>query len=87
MVSIDQIETACRAQPGGWATLFRRHGTSWQCLLFPRRLLSEGEFKALIQRLETPSPGRRGRPLTLAERQRNKVRAIADRADMGRRYG
>jgi len=85
MTHLDQIEAAVRAQSGNsWTTLFRRQGAGWHCILYPRRILTDVEYQVLARRLsDAPSEA----ALTPAERQRNKVRAISDRADEGHRYG
>ncbi|MBY6054956.1 hypothetical protein [Leisingera daeponensis] len=86
MIDLDQIEAAVRAQRGSWQTLFRRQGAAgWQCILYPRRILTNDEYQALVARLSAPDGGA---ALSPAERQRNKLRAIADASDAGgRRYG
>ena len=86
MPTLAEIESAVRAQRGSWQTLFRRQGAGWQCILFPRRApLTDAEYREIIARLSTPDGGQ---ALTPAERQRNKLRAIADASDAGgRRYG
>lgn len=86
MVTLDQIEAAVRAQSGNsWTTLFRRQGAGWQCILYLRRILTNDEYQVLVARLSAPDGGA---PLSPAERQRNKLRAIADASDAGgRRYG
>ncbi|MBA84052.1 MAG: hypothetical protein CML69_04860 [Rhodobacteraceae bacterium] len=85
MITLDQIEAAVRAQRGSWQTLFRRHGAGWHCVLYPRRILTEQDYRTLERRLSTPDGGT---ALTPAERQRNKLRAIADASDAGvRRRG
>lgn len=79
MIDLDQIETAVRAQSGNsWTTLFRRQGAGWHCILFPRRILTDAEYHALSRRLSTPDGGA---ALTPAERKRNSIRALADKAD------
>jgi hypothetical protein len=84
MITLAEIETAVRAQRGNWQTLFRRHGAGWQCILYPRCILTDAEYQVLARRFsDAPS----GAALTPAERQRNKVRAISDRADEGHRRG
>ncbi|MEE2633094.1 MAG: hypothetical protein VX940_02200 [Pseudomonadota bacterium] len=86
MIHLDQIEAAVRAQSGNsWTTLFRRQGAGWHCILYPRRILTDAEYQELARRLSTPDGGA---ALSPAERQRNKLRAIADASDAGgRRYG
>lgn len=86
MVTLAQIESAVRAQRGSWHTLFRREGErTWQCILFPRHRLTEQDYRTLERRLSAPDSAA---PLSPAERQRNKLRAIADASDAGgRRYG
>jgi|GEM_PF-3460200 len=85
MVTLAEIETAVRAQRGSWQTMFRRHGAGWHCILYPRRTLTNDEYQVLVARLSAPDSGA---ALTPAERQRNKLRAIADASDAGgRRYG
>lgn len=85
MVTLDQIEAAVRAQSGNsWTTLFRRQGAGWQCILYPRRILTDAEYQSLVRRLSASE----SQELTPAERQRNKLRAIADASDAGGRcYG
>lgn len=85
MLTLAEIENAVRAQRGSWHTLFRREGAGWQCILFPRRRLTEQDYQTLARRLSAPPPAQE---LTPAEKTRNKLRGIADAAgEGGRRYG
>lgn len=80
-LTLAEIETAVRAQRGGWQTLFRREGASWQCILFPRHRLSEQDYRILAHRLNSPE-------LTPDDIRRNRLRGITEEADEGgRRYG
>ncbi|WP_333848265.1 hypothetical protein [Phaeobacter italicus] len=85
MITLDEIEAAVRAQRGSWQAMFRRQGAGWHCILFPRRILTNAEHQELARRLSKPDGGA---ALSPAERQRNKLRALADASDVGgRRYG
>lgn len=80
MIDLDQIEAAVRAQRGNWTTLFRRHGAGWQCILYPRRTLTDAEYQALVARLNAPDGGQ---ALSAAEVRRNALRHRASIADEG----
>lgn len=81
MIDLDQIENAVRAQSGNsWTTLFRRQGAGWQCILFPRRILTDAEYRALATRLSAPDGGQ---ALSAAEVRRNALRHRASIADEG----
>jgi hypothetical protein len=67
-MTLEQIETAVRAQRANWTTLFRRAGAGWQCILFPRRVLTDAEYQTLAARLSAP---------TAADRKRNDLQAKA----------
>ena len=85
MIDLKKIEAAVRAQRGGWQTLFRREGAGWQCILFPRRRLTEADYRTLARRLSAPQPAQE---LSAAEKTRNKLRGLTEDADEGgRRYG
>jgi hypothetical protein len=75
-MGLRKIEEAVRAnaKSGSWITFFRRQGVGWQCILFPRLLLSDADYETLSNRLSAP------RALTRADRKRNGLRARADRA-------
>jgi len=74
MITLEQIEHAVRSQCGSWATFFRREGAGWQCILYPRHLLTEEQYQTLAARLSAPA-GSQG--LTAAERRVNDLRARA----------
>lgn len=79
MIDLAQIETAVRAASSGgsWRHYFRREGDAWQCILFPKNLLSEQDYQTLVRHLNAPETDE----LTPTERKRNAIRALADRAD------
>jgi hypothetical protein len=66
---IDKVVTAARAQPCDWNMLFRREGAGWQCVLFPRTMLSPAEYSETVRQLKQPSPD---------EVKRNRLRARAE---------
>ncbi|MEX5596966.1 hypothetical protein [Pseudophaeobacter sp. C1-32P7] len=78
MTHLDQIETAVRAQRGNWTALFSRNGAGWKCILLPKHILTDDEYQYLARRLSAPDGGA---ALTPAERKRNSIRALADKAD------
>ncbi len=77
MADLSKIETAVRANGGGWNGYFRQHGEAvWQCILFPSLRLTTSDYAELVRRLSSPPV-----ELSAAERKRNAVRAKADFAD------
>lgn len=74
MIDLVQIESAVRAQRGSWSTFFRREGAGWQCILYPRHLLTEEQYQTVAARLSAPAA------LTPADRKRNTIRAKSEAA-------
>jgi hypothetical protein len=83
MISLIKIENAVRAQNSNWKTFFRRHGVGFQCILFPKRVLTEYEYQTLLRRF---SRSQAKVSLTPEERKRNSIRALAHKADEDARY-
>lgn len=72
-----QIVQECRSYRGSWITLFRtREDGTIQFILRPALRLTTEQHSRLVAALSVPE-----QPLTPTQRQRNKLRGIADRAD------